>query len=356
MSSPVLFLDFETRSACDIKTAGADVYARHPSTELLCVGYAYDVDEAADVCTKPHKFLDDVGILRRIEAGEMVVAHNAPFELAIWNHVGVRQHGWPELKPEQMICTMAMAYAMALPGSLEKAAAAVGIEKQKDMKGQRTMLQLSQPREILPSGEIIWWEDEEKSKILFEYCRTDVEVERELYKRLLPLSPSERELWLLDYKINQRGIQLDLPSINVAITLVDQEKQRLDARMREVTGNQVASCTATTQLTNWLKQEGVETDGVAKSAVLELLSLSTLSLSCREALLLRQEAAKSSTAKLEAMKARACSDGRVRSTTQYHGAGTGRWAGRGIQVQNFPRGELGEKEVEEVFKLLEAWS
>jgi DNA polymerase len=345
---PVLFLDFETRSACDIKKAGAEVYARHESTDILCVGWAFG-DGPARIFTDLEQALP-LSVLDHVFLERKVVAHNAPFELAIWNEIGHKRYGWPVLKPEQTHCTMAMAYALNLPGSLENAAAAVGLEAQKDVKGRRIMLQLSQPRD---DGS--FWEPHqapEKFQAMYDYCRQDVEVERLLWNRLLPLSPKERQVWLLDYKINQRGIRIDLKAVRAALELVKLEKKRLDQEMRKVTGNLVATCTATSQLTLWLKSEGLNIDRVAKADVTEFLKLD-LPPHCRRALELRQEAAKSSTAKLEKMISMLCPDGRIRGTMQFHGAGqTGRWAGRGIQVQNFPRPSLNQNQIDEIIHLL----
>ena len=232
---------------------------------------------------------------------------------------------------------MAMAYAMGLPGSLDGAAAALGIDQRKEEKGSRVMMQLAKPRKINADGSVIWWDDPAKLQILYDYCKQDVEVERALHKRLRELSPDEQELWFLDQRINARGIKVDLPSIAQATALVDAEKARMDQAMRDITGNVVAGCTDVAQLTAWLRYKGVNTEGVAKAHVTELLSREELPDECRTALQLRQAAAKSSTAKLTAMAERAGPDGRMRGLFQYHGAATGRWAGRGPQLHNVPR-------------------
>lgn len=346
-----LHIDFETRSACDLKKAGADVYAEHPTTEVLCMGWA--VDQSPVMMWAPGFGL--LSPLEMVREGATVIAHNAPFELVIWNKVCVPKYGWPPLHSEQTLCTMAMAYAMALPGSLEKAAAAVGITQQKDMAGSRIMMQLSQPRDIAPDGTPVWYTPEshpEKFERLYAYCKQDIEVERQLFKRLMQLSPAEKRIWQFDFKINRRGVAVDLSSARAAIEIVKLEKVRLDSEMKRVTSNAVVTCTATGQLTDWLKSVGAETESVAKADVLELLSLPELPPVARKALLLRQEAAKSSTAKLEAMVNSAGSDSRIRGTTQYHGAGTGRWAGRKLQVHNFPRPRLDQDDIDAVFEVL----
>jgi DNA polymerase bacteriophage-type len=377
--SSVLFLDFETRSAIDIRKSGADAYARHPSTDILCMGYAFD-DGPVELW-KPSDGPVPIDIeMAVLDPDTKFVAHNAPFEIAIWNYCVFWRYGVQPLTPGRFDCTMAMSYAMALPGALADAAPALGLPIQKDDKGHRIMLQLSQPRKVIEnacfncsvgdgvrdsgctecfgSGHAFEWYTREshpdKFDALYNYCRQDIEVERQLFKRLLRLTDRERAVWLLDYRINQRGVKVDLEAVETAIALVNAEKKRLDARMREVTGGAVATCTATGQLTDWLRSKGVQCEGVAKADVVDLLSESSILPDVRDALLLRQEAAKSSTAKLEAMVRGVCEDGRLRGMFQYWGAGaTGRWAGRRVQLQNLPRPTFSQEEIDGVFEILE---
>lgn len=146
-------------------------------------------------------------------------------------------YGWPELKINQCEDTMAMAYAMALPGSLDDASRAAGIPYQKDLAGHRIMMKLSKPRSIDRNGDPIWWtpkdvpEDFEK---LYAYCKQDVEVERALAKRLLKLSPFEQKVWELDYKINRRGVYVDQTSARIAVALVEHEKSGLIIRCKKL--------------------------------------------------------------------------------------------------------------------------
>lgn len=352
MTEP-LYIDFETYGLADLKKAGADVYARHPETGVWCVGWAFGGDpvEVADI-----KNQETWGpIVAHATRGGTVVSHNAVFELLIWNHVLALRYGWAPLKPEQVVCTMAMAYAMALPGALENAAPAAGIDAAKDMKGHRVMLQLSQPRAFTPEGKPIWWsraEHPEKFATLHEYCRQDVAVERELHRRLLPLSEKERRVWLMDWKINQRGIRIDTENARKAMAVVEEEKVRLDKAMRKVTGNAVATCTAVGQLADWLRYQGVAVPSLAKADVTDLLADKTIPPVSRKALLLRQEAAKSSTAKLASMLEGVGADGRARGLFQYHGANTGRWAGRRIQLQNFPRPSMDQDAIDLAFEAM----
>ena len=329
----ILHIDFETFSRCELKDAGLANYAADPYTGVHCMAYAFD-DDSVDLWTPKDSPYFIEPALEFVRLGGLVYAHNAPFELAIWNQVCVPNYGWPELKPEQCRCTMAMAYAMALPGALAAAAPALGIPQRKDVAGGRVMMQLAKPK-----ADGSFWTPEEapdKFQQLYDYCKQDVVVERAMHQRLRELPEDEQALWCLDYKINQRGVLVDLPAINKALRLVDAEKARLNAEMLKVTGGVVGSCTEVQLLVKWIRLQGVEVKGLAKADVLDALD-GDLPANVRAALHLRKEAAKSSTAKLVAMKDRASADGRVRGVHQFHGASTGRWAGRGIQVQNLPR-------------------
>ncbi len=367
-----LHLDFESRSAADLKAVGVDNYSKHPTTDVWCMGYAFGDDKVEIWAPGTGRDLP-THVRVHIERSGIVVAHNASFELAIWNNVCVPRYGWPPLKPEQCRDTMAMAYAMALPGSLEKAAAAVGIKEQKDVAGGRLMMQMCRPKAFSPAGEtacpecdgeghhmvmsefpvpcktckgarrvkvaekITWWDEPEKRQKLYDYCKQDVRVERELDKRLMPLSDDEQKMWVLDQKINNRGVYVDRPTVQAAIAVVQSEQDRLNQELRNVTNNFVGFCTETVRLGKWVASRGVNMPGVAKADVLDALADESLPDDVRAALHLRQEAGKSSTAKLRAMVDAASEDGRLRGMFQYHGAGTGRWAGRRVQMQNLPR-------------------
>lgn len=345
--------DFETCGLLNLKDTGADLYARHPHTDWWCAAFAFD-DEPVELIVRGQKLPQRV--VDYIKAGGEFWAHNAPFELAIWNYVCVPRYGWPELRPEQTVCTMSQAYAMGLPGKLENAAAATGMPERKDMKGHRIMQQLAKPRSVTPDGEPVWWtpqEAPEKFEALYTYCKQDVEVERGLGKRILRLSPAEKRIWLLDYEINQRGVSIDVKSAQAASTIINKVKELQDEKMRALTDDDVFSCNAHSALLKWLQAKGVEVEGVTKSDVVEMLSKQHLPAGVREVLELRQNSAKSSTAKISKMLLGVDDTGRLRGMFQYHGAHTGRWAGRRVQLQNLPRPKLSQEEIEEVFSILE---
>jgi DNA polymerase len=363
-----LGIDFETFSEVDLKKAGLHNYATDPSTGVHCLSYGPD-PEHIKTWVEGEPFPEDLKV--HIAQGGIITAWNAAFELAIWNLCCVKKYGWLPLSIHQVRCSMVRAYAMALPGALDDAAPALGVDQRKDAEGHRVMLQLSKPKK---DGSM-WRREDDLDKFLklYSYNKQDVRTELACLDRLMELSPSECDLWELDYKINNRGVLCDLVSVEKAITIIQSEKKRLDGEMLKVTGGVVGSCTEVQLLGKWIKSQGVEMDGLAKADVLNALAgikednieLEGFTLTAteeislppavRRALELRQEAAKSSTAKLIAMKEKASADGRIRNLHQFHAASTGRWAGRGVQIQNLPRPRLGTKfsDVESMFSMLD---
>lgn len=352
-----IHLDFETRSAAELRDVGVYVYADHPSTDVWCMAWAVD--------DGPVRLWQRIlGHSRLVQPGfpqfqqllkdpqTVIVAHNAQFEHVIWNSVMTRRYGWPELPVEKMRCTMAAAYAMSLPGSLDQAGAALGLDSQKDMAGHRLMLQMARPRKVEADGTITWWDEPEKLQRLYDYCKRDVEVERLLDKRLRQLSPSEHRIWLLDQNINRRGVAIDKTLCLRAQRVVERATRRLDDRMIRVTEGGVTAVSNVQQLASWVRKQGVDTKSLSKDTIVDLLEEWDLPPAVETALELRQEGGKTSTAKIQSFLDYAGKDGRCRGLLQYHGAGTGRWAGRGPQVQNLPRPKLKQGEIEEAIDLI----
>lgn len=354
-----LHIDFETRSKVDLPATGVYVYAADLSTDVWCAAYA--VDDGPVELWVPHyrpyhdgnisigkdsvvTTLDCADVIRKaIEDNWTIVAHNANFERAMWAGVLTPRYGWPLPKLEQWRCTMAAALSMSLPASLNNAAAAVGLDQGKDMGGRDLMLRMSHPRKARkgenPDG-VYWFEDDERKQRLYEYCRQDVSVERELDKRLLKLRPSEQVLWQLDQIINDRGVYVDAELCRAATKIVETAAGWLNDEIYELTGTVVSRTTNVADLRRWLKYEGIETDSLDKEAISNLLIRTDLSAPVRRVLQIRQEAAKASVAKIETLMEGRNADGRVRGLLQFHAAGTGRWAGRRFQPQNIKRPEL----------------
>ena len=343
-------LDFETYSRAELKTVGLHNYATSPSTGVHCMSYGPD-SEHVRTWVEGEPFPTDLKV--HIEAGGIITAWNAQFELAIWNSCCVEKYGWEPLPVSQVRCSMVRAYAMALPGALDDAAPALGVDQRKDAAGHRVMLQLSKPKK---DGSL-WRRDIDsldKFLSLYAYNAQDVRTELSCLTRLMELSSSEVLLWELDYRINNRGVMCDLESIAKANAIIQSEQKRLNAEMLKVTGGVVGSCNEVQMLVKWIATQGVEVPGVAKADVLDALD-GDLPNNVRAALNLRQEAAKSSTAKLVAMEQKASSDGRIRNVHQYHAASTGRWGGRGPQLQNLsrPRDGVKQEDIDAMFSMLD---
>lgn len=341
--------DFESYSRVDLRIAGLHNYATDASTGIHCMSYGPD-PEHVKIWIEGEPFPAD--LQEHIDSGGILTAWNAAFEWSIWNLCAVRKYGWKPLPISQLRCSMVRAYAMALPGALEDAAPALGVDQRKDAEGHRVMMQLSKPKK---DGSM-WRREDDLDKFfkLYVYNKQDVRTELACLSRLMDLSPSESALWELDHKINNRGVMCDLASVEKAISVVESEQKRLNAEMLRVTGGVVGSCNEVQMLVKWIKSQGVEMPGVAKADVLDALD-GELPDTVRAALALRQEAAKSSTAKLVSMRERASADGRIRNVHQFHAASTGRWAGRGVQLQNLSRTRAGvtAADVEAMFSLFD---
>lgn len=347
MTSRILHLDFETRSTLDLKKVGLHRYADPKFTSVICLAWAFD-EELVEPTYRLHDISDSV--FEHVDRGGIVYAHNAVFEHQIWNRIFFPD---AKIKPEQMVCTMAMAYAMGLPGSLERVAAALGVEHQKDKEGARLMMSMTKPKAVLPNGDIVWRESPEDMARLSKYCAKDVEVERAIGKRMLQLSPYEKKIWILDQKINDLGITVDRTAVTQAVKVVEEQKTILDSEMRRMTDGHVEAVTTVQQIKDYLDLYGIHRDSLAKPDVTELLTDPSLHPNARRVLELRSQGGKAATAKLQPMlDGTSNEDTRLRGCFQYSGANTRRWAGRRVQLHNLKRPSIKQSEIEFVFKAL----
>ena len=325
---PDLFRDIETRSAADLKVVGAHRYAADPSTEVLCVGYA--MNDGPEGIWIPGQPIPEPFVEAARNPDWLVVAHNDAFERVIEEHILHPRFGWPLVPIERHRCTMAMALAAALPGSLEKAIEALDLLFPKDKAGAALMRKMAKP---LRGGG--WVEDAASLERLYEYCRRDVKAERALYRALPLLIESEQRSWELDATINLRGFYTDGVLLDAGHNVVTQAEAARQAEFRELTGLDSANQTA--KLIAWLTERGCIVTDVQKGTLKHALRRKGLADDARRAIELRLELAHASAAKVEALRAWRGDDGRVRGTLGFHGAATGPWVGRGPQPQNFKR-------------------
>lgn len=337
----LLYIDLESRASVDLPKRGSHVYWEDPHADVLVACFAFD-DGPVHTWVRGDPAPPD--IRAHVEAGGLVSGWNVfNFERLAFNAVLGPRYGWPVPKIEQYTDTMHMAAAMALPQALGKAADALGLPIRKDREGTRLINRFSKPRRTRKDedpGAVLWNEPgdfREDFERFVDYCQKDVEVERAIRKRLVPLSDSEQKLAILNARINERGLKVDVRSARSAIKLAEKAKAHLDREMRLATGGYVTACSQPGKLVAWVQDQGVAMDSAAKAEVEAVLERPDLPDNVRRALGIRLEAAKTSVSKLNAMLARANKDGRVRGSYIYHGASTGRFQAAGVNMNNLPR-------------------
>jgi DNA polymerase len=344
----MIYIDFETRSECDLKTAGAWKYSKHPSTEVLCMALNYE--------TPPYRGDRTTAlIIEQLFKGYVdkingtIEAHNAFFEYAIWHNIMVPRYGWPMVPADQWYCSAAKAAYHGLPRKLEDAALALDLPVKKDAEGSRLMLQMSKPR---PNWKKTgngpkWFDDEKRLERLYEYCKQDVATLYALSQALDDLPPMERKLWLLDQTINRRGVYCDVELAQSALEIVGALETEAKAELKEITGGAVSTPGQRDKILDWLADEDLDLPNMQAETVEATLKRKDLAEDspARRILEIRQLHSKASTKKYKAMLDAAGDDQRMQGLLLYHGAHTGRWTGRRVQPTNFfvpkfPRDEI----------------
>lgn len=335
-----LEIDFETRSDVNIKEHGAYRYFASPLTKALMASYKINGGPR-----KRWRYGQPcpADIRAHVEAGGIVSAHNNAFERLLWQKVLTPRNGWPALKLEQCRCTAATAAGMSLPRDLAKLGAALDLPVQKSKEGHALIRFFSVPRRPKkdedPNG-IYWHEPEdfpEKFDLFHDYCDDDVEAEAGADARMIPLSEYEQDLWLIDQRINDRGIRIDHKSARACMRLAAKATLLLDREMKAATNGHVAAVSQVEKLMAWVAGQGVALDSLAKADIEDILECDDLPKHVRRALEIRQEGAKTSVSKLRAFMKRVSEDGRVRGAFLFNAAGTGRWSSVGAQLHNLPR-------------------
>jgi hypothetical protein len=334
----VLHRDVETRSRAILKLVGAQRYAVDPSSEVLCCCYAVD-DEPVKVW-RPGDATPSEFVLAAQNRNWVVAAFNDAFETAIEKSIMSARYGWPLVPIDRHRCTQAMCLALGLPARLSAAADALELSHRKDVGGERLMHQMSKPRrprkDENPDG-VYWFEDQERLDRLYSYCGQDVEVERELFNRLPPLSSAEQAIWQLSHQINVRGFHIDRAFTEAARKIAQEAAPEIDQQITELTGGDITSINQVGRLTAWLQDHGCALESLSRKAIERQLINDELSAPVRRVVELRLGGAQAAVKKINALLARAGADDRIRGAFRYHGAATGRWAGEGYQAQNLKR-------------------
>jgi DNA polymerase bacteriophage-type len=337
-------IDFETRSKANLPDVGLDIYANDQSTEVLCIAWGNKPDNVSVGVPQLSKNWQDTKgnillhvLLDHVAAGGKIAAWNAMFEYAIWNCVCVPKYGWPALKLEQCIDTMAVAAANNIPQSLDDAGAFMDAQYQKDPIGKRLIQKLCKPNS--KGG---FNDDPELMAQLFDYCAQDVRTEMALGAVLRPLEDVEQAVWTLTQRINTRGVPVDPRELQNAVLAVQKAQDTIDRECLELTGCKPSE---RAKLLAWLNEQGAGLDDLTAETVSKMLQCS-IHTRVKKALELRQDGSQTSVAKYAKML-EVQRDGRIRNTLVYHGASTGRWASRGgLNLQNIARPTLSDEEIE----------
>jgi len=346
-------IDFETRSQGDLKLLGARLYSLHPTTEVLC--YASQINDGPVWGAFVEETLADFD-LEVVQAYQfhtlqhaLFEGHNVGFELAIWENIMCPRYDWPQPNPMNFYCSAAKAAAHGLPRDLEGAAQAMHLPIEKDKKGKALMLKLSKPRphwKKTGKGNIYFGTREEFEQLL-EYCKQDVRTEYALSKKLRPLLPFERKTFLLDLKINRRGIHCDKALIKKAIGLSAIAARKGNEKIDKLTNGAVKTTGQTEKIRHYLWEHCGFAMHNMRAETVEAALNTALPCDVEAILTCRQQNSKSSVKKYLAMLNRASGvDNRIREILLFCGAHTGRWSGIKIQPHNYPRPKLSRLEIE----------
>ena len=339
-------IDAETYSSYDLQKCGVFKYTEAPDFEILLFGYSVDGSEVqvvdlANGETIPPDVIDAI-----TDNDVQKWSFNAAFEricLSRWLGLPTGEY----LNPESWRCSMVWSAYMGLPLSLDNVGAVLGLEKQKLTEGKDLIRFFCKPcnpttangrrtRNLSVHAPDKW----EKFKA---YNRRDVETEMAIQARLAKFSVPDSiwEEYIQDQEINDRGVLIDMTLVKNAITADEQSRSELLTKMRELT--ELENPNSVAQIKEWLSENGLETDALGKKSVAELLKTAPQPLA--KVLSLRQQLAKSSVKKYQAMETVACADNRARGLVQFYGANrTGRAAGRLIHCQNLPQNHMADLE------------
>lgn len=328
-------IDIETRSGVDIRKAGAYKYALSPDFRIMLFAYKIDEEpvEVLDLTSRDQLPADVASMLR--DPDYVKHAYNAAFEWWCLARAGYTS------PLDQWRCTMAQAMYCGFPAGLSATGEAVGLpqEKKKLSTGSALIRYFCNPHPPTRTTKKAWRDPEdapERWQLFKEYNAQDVEAEHAIWRKLrsFPMPEAEECVWRQTVLMNAKGARVDRTLVSGARSIdAECRRQLMDEAMR-ITG--VNNPNSTVQLMQWLEDEGAHTENLRKDTIKDLLSKEN-PLKVRRMLEIRQMLGKTSVKKYDAMASAMCEDDRIRGLMQHYGAGTGRWAGRLVQVQNLPR-------------------
>ena len=337
-----LSIDIETYSDVQLPKTGVYRYCESDNFEILLFAYSVDSQPVQVVDLACGESIPEE-IIAALEDDTVIKwAFNAAFErICLSRFLGY--HTGTYLSPVSWRCSMIWAATMGLPLSLEGVGAVLGLEKQKLTEGKDLIKYFCQPCAATKSNggrtRNRPFHAPDKWEAFKRYNIRDVETEMGIQHKLrkFPVPDEVWEEYHIDQEINDRGVRLDMELVQQAIAMDTRSREELTAAMKDMTA--LENPNSVQQMKQWLSDNGIETDSLDKKAVAELLKNAPDNLA--DVLTLRQQLAKSSVRKYQAMEKTVCSDGRARGMFQFYGANrTGRFSGRNIQLQNLPQNHL----------------
>lgn len=352
-----LSIDLETYCEVDLRKSGVYSYAEDDSFEILLLAVSVD-NGPVTVYDLTKENLPDQILHALVNDSIIKWAFNASFEricLSNWlkkHHPKLLSEGF--LSPNSWRCSMVWSAYLGLPLSLEGVGTVLKLKEQKLKEGGdliRYFCLPCKPTKINGGRKRNFpHHAPDKWAAFINYNKRDVEVELAIKDKLRnhPVPDFLWEEYHQDQNINDRGIGIDVDFVKAAITIDEESKSKIQEELKELTG--LENPNSVLQMIGWLREHGVTTNSLDKKAVKELLKV--VDAKTTKVLKLRQQAAKSSVSKYQAMVNCVCLDGRARGMFQFYGANrTGRWAGRLVQLQNLPQNHLPDlKEARDLFK------
>lgn len=352
-----LSIDLETYCEVDLRKSGVYRYAEDDSFEILLLAVSVD-NEPVTVYDLTKEELPDEILQALVDDTIIKWAFNASFEricLSNWlkkHHPELLSEGF--LSPNSWRCSMVWSAYLGLPLSLEGVGTVLKLKNQKLKEGGDLIRYFCLPCKPtkVNGGRTRNFPNHapDKWSAFIDYNKRDVEVELAIKEKLrnYPVPVFVWEEYHQDQIINDRGIGIDVDFVKGAITIDEESKAKIQEELRELT--ELDNPNSVLQMIGWLREHGVTTDSLDKKAVKELLK--TVDEKTAQVLKLRQQAAKSSVSKYQAMMNCVRKDGRARGMFQFYGANrTGRWAGRLVQLQNLPQNHLPDlEEARKLFK------
>lgn len=337
----ILSIDIETFSSVDLTKCGVYAYTRAEDFEILLLAYAFDDEPVEIIDLASGEEIPDKVINALTNPNIIKSAFNANFERTC-----LAKHLNTPMPPEQWRCSQAHSLTLGLPASLKEVARCLKLSQQKMDEGKALIRYFSMPcRPTKANGgrtRNMPWDDWQRWQVFKAYCKQDVEVERDIRKKLeaYPMTDKELKLWHLDQKINDFGVKVDTTLVQNAIQCDEDYQKELMNEATELTG--LENPNSPTQLKGWLKDNyNLEVESLSKTKVAELLD-EIDNPTIKRVLELRQEMSKTSVRKYEAMDRAMGKDEQIRGLLQFYGASTGRWAGRLVQVHNLPRNNMSD--------------